>query len=332
MSGCGIVVKRCLPSVLPQRLVFSRRFTGPGPRPHTPTVRPELAPIVREHAIIEASLQAFQRALMAMDHGNGQIQANDSMMQDFALYLWFVEEFVTKLHHQKEEEVLFKALEREGHKDMAATLDSLAHEHQVLDGLHAAVKKCHQSQNTWGLQQVGLRLCAALQQHIAQENTVLLPFISKQLSDDAIQLLPQGFRQVELQYPCIELEAFACEFAGKYADGHSQQSHSPASAARSGLGGGCGSCDHATTAVHEHRCSGHGKSCHGHDHQHQHEGGHHHSHGQAEHAGSCCSHHHHQAGGHCHHSTEAEPRVDQFTSTRAARCSGNCGGHRQHCA
>eukprot|EP00668_Euglena_longa_P029113 GGOE01036457.1.p1 GENE.GGOE01036457.1~~GGOE01036457.1.p1 ORF type:complete len:334 (-),score=67.33 GGOE01036457.1:465-1436(-) len=322
MTGTTLVARRCLPSLLPRHYtILTRRYAtpcSPLQGADITKIRPELAPLVREHAVIEASIQAFRRALQGMDRGDGQLRADDALMQDFARYLRFVEDF-TRLHHQKEEEVLFKVLEEEGHLGLADTLQSLAHEHQVLSGLHAALKQCQDSQNTRGMQQVGLELCAVLQQHIAQENAVLLPFASDRLSKEAMQRLPEGFRRVELQHPCAELEAFAHGFVGKYAEADRPSTPTPASSATPDAPRRDG------TEGRKHRCCG-GCRGHGHGHGHGHGACHGHGHGHSHGHGHGGCHGHGDGHGHGHGEHTRCGDNDAAHHRKPARACG-CGGH-----
>lgn len=144
-----------------------------------------------EHDAILSTLQILRR--MA-----GRARQGSADAGDIAALLGFLQEFVDKCHHGKEEGLLFPALQRTGRQ--ADLVGELSAEHEQGRALVAALRRA--SAPVLDAEAFGAAAgdyAAFLERHIAKENDVLFPQAEQALGADELAALQQAFAAFELQ-------------------------------------------------------------------------------------------------------------------------------------
>ncbi|GAB3378866.1 hemerythrin domain-containing protein [Azotobacter armeniacus] len=119
---------------------------------------------------------------------------------DIAALLGFLQEFVDKCHHGKEEGLLFPALQRAGLVQRGELVGELSAEHEQGRALVGALRQA----STPVLDAEAFAAAAGtyaefLERHIDKENDVLFPQAEQVLSTDELDTLQRAFAEFELQ-------------------------------------------------------------------------------------------------------------------------------------
>ncbi|WP_349617137.1 hemerythrin domain-containing protein [Azotobacter salinestris] len=144
-----------------------------------------------EHDAILSTLQILRR--MAERARQGRADAGD-----IAALLGFLQEFVDRCHHGKEEGLLFPALQHAGRQ--GELVGELTAEHEQGRALVAALRQA----STPVLDAEAFAAAAEayavfLERHIDKENDVLFPQAEQALGADELEGLGQAFADFELQ-------------------------------------------------------------------------------------------------------------------------------------
>ncbi|GAB3486236.1 hemerythrin domain-containing protein [Azotobacter salinestris] len=144
-----------------------------------------------EHDAILSTLQILRRMAARARQGSA-----DS--DDIAALLGFLQEFVDKCHHGKEEGLLFPALQRAGQQ--RGLVGELTAEHEQGRALVAALRQASTPVLDAEAFDAAARTYAEfLERHIDKENDVLFPQAEQALPADELEGLGQAFADFELQ-------------------------------------------------------------------------------------------------------------------------------------
>ena len=113
----------------------------------------------------------------------------------------FIRNYADKFHHAKEEDILFKELNKGGVLEYCNPIGQMLHEHDLgrgfVKGLSEAVlkgDKAETAKNARGY-------CELLQEHIFKEDNILYPMADEALKEDAQKSIAEKFAQVaELKF------------------------------------------------------------------------------------------------------------------------------------
>ena len=119
----------------------------------------------------------------------------------------FIKNYADKFHHNKEEDILFLELNKEGVLDHCNPIGQMLHEHDLgrgfVKGLSEAVEKGENVETVKNAR----GYCELLQEHIFKEDNILYPMADTALSKETQKSIAEKFAQVaELKFDEKEWE------------------------------------------------------------------------------------------------------------------------------
>lgn len=200
--------------------------TNKTPRLHTRAGMEERQPrMAKMDAIqtLKAEHQTIKRVLDALDRF---VEIPEADWADIERFVEFIRLYADRMHHGKEEDILFERLVASGFPKQAGPLAVMYHEH---DQGRALVNELTALGNRNGkrLPEDHKQLFTAargytelLRSHIHKEDNVLYPMAEAGLTAEAMALVNERVEQFETSYPQsgekIRLEALADELTAKY--------------------------------------------------------------------------------------------------------------------
>jgi hemerythrin-like domain-containing protein len=145
--------------------------------------------LMREHRVIEKVLNALESAA-------DRLEAGEDLPMDFFLKAAdFIRSYADGTHHQKEEGILFTALEGHGLPKDAEPVSVFMDEHVEGRRLTKGMVACAERNNAGDagakseLTQHARDYVALLREHIQKEDNVLFPMADSVLAEEGTQLL-----------------------------------------------------------------------------------------------------------------------------------------------
>lgn len=154
--------------------------------------------------ILKEEHRAIERMLNVLDRAAGRLERGENVLpEQLDQAILFLQKFADGCHHQKEETLLFPAMEQKGFPRSAGPVGVMLHEHDMGRSLIAAMKKSLEDFRA-GSAEAGKELAESsrmftelLRNHIAKEDNILFVMADQSFSDtDQLQLLKR-FEQVE---------------------------------------------------------------------------------------------------------------------------------------
>ncbi len=153
--------------------------------------------LVAEHDVIERMLKVLNEAADRLEKGEA-VEA-----ELFVKAADFIQNFADRCHHAKEEDILFKLMQKRGIPAEGGPIAVMLSEHdqgralrQGLARAAEALKKGDTSAATAAIENAR-NFAALLSQHIAKENNILYPMANQVFSQEDQQHLHQEFERVE---------------------------------------------------------------------------------------------------------------------------------------
>jgi len=135
-----------------------------------------------------------------------KIQSNKNVPLDhLEKILHFIRFFADNLHHGKEEDILFPALEQVGVSREGGPLCVMFMEHQMgrdyVSGMMGAIELYRKNDTEAGAKFVfyAKNYISLLNQHIEKENSCLFPMADTRLSEETQRVLVETFKKVDRQ-------------------------------------------------------------------------------------------------------------------------------------
>ena len=150
-----------------------------------------------EHRVIERVLDSLEAAANSLRSGAPVSPAVFLQAADF------IRGFADGCHHQKEEGVLFPALEASGIPAQGGPIGVMLFEHEegrkLTGAMRAAAEKLQAGESRAAAEVVenALQYVALLRQHIAKEDNVLFPMADRAIQGRAQTELTEAFERVE---------------------------------------------------------------------------------------------------------------------------------------
>jgi hemerythrin-like domain-containing protein len=149
-----------------------------------------------DHGRIMKLLVSWQKMLGKLDHPDREL------LEDFEKCIDWVEVFVDRCHHGKEDEILFPAMASSENPKVTGLIKDLHSEHQtgrsVLESIKLEFKTFSQ---TNGLPANLIQLCQGyidlFRKHIRRENAQLLPLLKKSIPTEAQKQIAEQFEEYE---------------------------------------------------------------------------------------------------------------------------------------
>lgn len=147
--------------------------------------------LLQEHATILAVLDAAEHEVLRIE-GGGEV--HESFWRQ---YLEFLANYADRCHHAKEEDVLFRELERRGLSHESGPTACMRHEHDEMRMGRNRLAEILTSDDTSALCSAVRGGIAALRAHIDKENDVLFPMARDLLDPQATERVRRGFDETE---------------------------------------------------------------------------------------------------------------------------------------
>ena len=108
----------------------------------------------------------------------------------------FIKNYADKFHHNKEEDILFLELNKEGVLDHCNPIGQMLHEHDLgrgfVKGLSEAVEKGENVETVKNAR----GYCELLQEHIFKEDNILYPMADTALSEETQKIIFEKFAKI----------------------------------------------------------------------------------------------------------------------------------------
>jgi hemerythrin-like domain-containing protein len=149
-----------------------------------------------DHGQIMKLFVAWQHKLEKLDH------KDKALLEDFEKCIDWVEVFIDRCHHGKEDEILFPAMASSEDPKVTSLIEDLHSEHQtgraLLESIKLAFKTLSQPDGLPdGLTQLSRDYIDLFRKHIRRENAQLLPLIEKCIPIDVQQQIVAEFGRYE---------------------------------------------------------------------------------------------------------------------------------------
>ncbi len=156
--------------------------------------------------ILKEEHRAIERMLNILDRAAGQLEKNERVPHEVLdKAIMFIQKFADGCHHQKEESLLFPAMEQKGFPRSAGPLGVMLYEHDMGRSLVSAMKKSLEGFKNGSVESGGefaenARMFSdLLRNHIAKEDNILFVMADSQFSETEQSQLLVRFRQVETE-------------------------------------------------------------------------------------------------------------------------------------
>lgn len=145
-----------------------------------------------DHNLIEDLLSEHESILARLDDLEKIINKSTINRAKIADFFHFTETFAEP-HHQKEEQVLFPALEKKGIPNQGGPIGMMLIEHTAKRNYLAQMKQALKENNKNQLKKTAQAMISLLREHIYKENQILYPCAYEVLSNkELVTLTLQG--------------------------------------------------------------------------------------------------------------------------------------------
>lgn len=167
--------------------------------------------LMNEHQLILKYLDLIDRYI-EFNEGNTDENLLLEKAQDF---ISFIQEFADTYHHAKEEDILFKYLQKPGVLSHCNPLPVMLSEHEQGRMYLQNMKDATTNANMESLCNNARGYSQLLKQHIFKENNVLYPMAEEGISDDDKIAIEKEYKQIEEK---LNKQKIWNEFEEKYSE------------------------------------------------------------------------------------------------------------------
>lgn len=152
-----------------------------------------------EHRVIERAMRAIDGLCLRLELGERIPQSALAQLVDF------IDAFVDRHHHQKEETYLFPLLEKHGFLREHGPLAAITHEHEIerelTNAMHAALASYSDanSEAKGRFMEASRRYSGHMIAHIRAEDSLLFRLADEILDDADVARLKEGFDRADLE-------------------------------------------------------------------------------------------------------------------------------------
>lgn len=149
----------------------------------------------REHRTIECVLDALDRYVATVSTSEGRT--------DLLGFVEFITQFADRIHHAKEEDILFQHMIRAGFPRDSGPLAVMHHEHDQGRALAQELAGLGHKDGGWSradrerLEQAAGRYTNLLRQHVHKEDHILYPMAEARLGREALDQVDDACAQFE---------------------------------------------------------------------------------------------------------------------------------------
>ncbi|MCP5046038.1 MAG: cation-binding protein [bacterium] len=158
--------------------------------------------LVREHDLIEKYLKILERlAKQAIGNPN-----DEEVYQTAPRVLDFIREFADKIHHGKEEQVLFNRITQPGVLGHCNPVPQMLFEHDEGRNHVKAMNNALEEKNLSVFSQHARAFVELLRLHIHKENNILYPMAEQSLSEEQKNEIQKAYQKVDAELNTAELQ------------------------------------------------------------------------------------------------------------------------------
>lgn len=155
--------------------------------------------------LLEQEHRAIERVLETLDqYADAQLGSSTPTTQrDLLQFAEFIQQFADRIHHGKEEDILFEQMVRAGFPTDSGPLAVMYHEHEKGRAFARKLKSLGEKDSQWSqvdrehLKQVANGYTTLLRQHISKEDNILYPMAQTQLGSEGMDLIADAFAEFE---------------------------------------------------------------------------------------------------------------------------------------
>lgn len=149
---------------------------------------------------IDTLMDEHQLILKVLNSLEDCIDNSDSakLKEHLPDYVTFIQGFADKLHHGKEEVILFKELGNHGFPADSGPVKVMLHEHDLGRGLVKTLEEMSEKDG-WDnddlrtAKEAGTKYITLLRQHINKEDTILFPMANSTLPEESLTVIDNEF-------------------------------------------------------------------------------------------------------------------------------------------
>jgi len=120
-------------------------------------------------------------------------------------YVDFIQKFADRLHHAKEEDILFRYLKQDGLLQHCNPIPQMLHEHEVGRSLVQRMIKAIESSDEGELIEASMSYVALLTDHIFKEDNILYPMAENAIPDDQKGAIQKEYEEAEERMESAQL-------------------------------------------------------------------------------------------------------------------------------
>lgn len=155
--------------------------------------------------LLEQEHRAIERVLQTLDqYAEAQLGSSTPTTQrDLLQFVEFIQQFADRIHHGKEEDILFEQMVRAGFPSDSGPLAVMYQEHDKGRGFAQKLKSLGEKDSQWSqadrehLKKVANGYTTLLRQHIYKEDNILYPMAQTQLGSQGMDLIADAFAKFE---------------------------------------------------------------------------------------------------------------------------------------
>jgi hemerythrin-like domain-containing protein len=150
-----------------------------------------IAELIQEHGPVKMVLRVLEKMCEKIDKGE------EINKEEAGQVIYFIQEFVDKCHHGKEEGWLFAIIKRNTNIRDNGLADDLTKEHENGRAFVQNMTDALKAGDMEKFKRNSLDYVKLLDQHIFRENTILFPMAERALSNEEQKELEEGFLRIE---------------------------------------------------------------------------------------------------------------------------------------
>ncbi len=109
----------------------------------------------------------------------------------------FIRNYADKLHHAKEEDILFKEFEKNASCDSCNPVPQMLHEHEIGREYVRNLEQGINEKNPKKIIENALGYCRLLEEHISKEDSVLYPMTDETIDKKKLEEMHKKFMQID---------------------------------------------------------------------------------------------------------------------------------------
>lgn len=145
--------------------------------------------------------QHILRTLACMEKLLSDAEYREEPVETFSQIVDFLRSYADRLHHGKEEALLFPAMEQAGIPAEQGPTAVMRHEHDIMRGMVGRIGEQCESEDfdRSVVRMVGLQFVEMLRSHIAKEDHILFPMAERLMGADGLEMMRTSYEHAEAE-------------------------------------------------------------------------------------------------------------------------------------